>query len=155
MADSLGQIIARMILALVIVLAIMISGMKIVQPNERGIYTRFGKFVGVLSPGLNLVTPLVSQVTRIDMSSKTYTHNARDMITNDRERVTLSLRIDMAVKDPVKVFAAVTSHKDIIISQADAELRTAVAGIRKDEVLSKLNSIGSQVRQRLKETGSA
>ncbi len=61
--------------AVVMVLAFfaLLSGIRTIQPGEVAVVTRFGKVTGrLLSPGLNLVIPLVEQTLRYNTKKITY-----------------------------------------------------------------------------------
>ena len=58
------------IFAIIVVLAIVYGSVKIVSPYEQGIYIRLGTFMRVLNPGINVVTPIVSQVIKMDLRTQ-------------------------------------------------------------------------------------
>ena len=57
---TLEIIIGLLILAIIAVIVIVTSGVKIVQPYQQGVYMRLGSYVRILDQGLNFVTPLIN-----------------------------------------------------------------------------------------------
>lgn len=55
---------AAMVLLLVIYVAL---GLKTIKEHQQGLLTRFGRYHGILDPGLHLIVPFVDQVQRIDL----------------------------------------------------------------------------------------
>ena len=75
-----------LILAIFLVFVIIIfvtSGVKIVQPYEQAVYMRLGKFVRVLGQGLNIVTPLINQVVKIDLRTEVMDVPKQEAVTKD------------------------------------------------------------------------
>ena len=77
-----GAFLGVAIVMIVMVVAMLLSGVKIVQPYEQAIYMRLGKYVRVLNQGLNFVCPLRSIIGEMEL----------DQILSSRERINVSLR---------------------------------------------------------------
>ena len=56
-------------IVLLVLLAALYSvlGLKIVNEHEQGVVTRFGRFLSVVPPGLQLVVPFVDVLRRVDL----------------------------------------------------------------------------------------
>ena len=112
MADvTLEIIIGLLILAIVAVIVIVMSGVKIVQPYQQGVYMRLGSYVRILDQGLNFVTPLINQVVKIDLRTQVLEVPRQEVITKDNSPVNVDAVIYTKVIDPKKAFFQVTNHQ--------------------------------------------
>ncbi|MDY0225058.1 MAG: SPFH domain-containing protein, partial [Candidatus Methanomethylophilaceae archaeon] len=87
-------------IAIIAVITVMLSGVKIVQPYEQGIYMRLGKFVRVLNQGLNFVFPLISNVVKLDLRTEVLDVPSQEVITKDNSPVNVDAIIYIKVIDP-------------------------------------------------------
>lgn len=44
-----------------------VAGLRIVGEHEQGVVMRFGRFVSVVGPGLQLIVPFVDQLRKVDL----------------------------------------------------------------------------------------
>jgi regulator of protease activity HflC (stomatin/prohibitin superfamily) len=66
---SLEIILITAIFIVIIVIIVLASAMRTLQPNECGVLMVMGRPVRILSPGFNLVPPLIAKVHRIKMDN--------------------------------------------------------------------------------------
>ena len=122
---SVGIVLLALFLALVIVV-FATSGVKIVQPYEQAIYMRLGKFVRVLDQGLNIVTPLVNQVVKIDLRTEVMDVPKQEVITKDNSPVYVDAIIYIKVTDPKNAFVEVTNYRLATVNLAQTTLRSVI-----------------------------
>lgn len=142
------------ILALFFVLVLIIfatSGVKIVQPYEQAIYMRLGKFVRVLDQGLNIVTPLVNQVVKIDLRTEVMDVPKQEVITKDNSPVNVDAIIYIKVTDPKNAFFEVTNYRLATVNLAQTTLRSVIGQMELDQILSSRDNINIQLRDTLDE----
>ena len=142
------------ILALFFVFVIIIfatSGIKIVQPYEQAIYMRLGKFVRVLDQGLNIVTPLINQVVKIDLRTEVMDVPKQEVITKDNSPVNVDAVIYIKVTDPKNAFFEVTNYRLATVNLAQTTLRSVIGQMELDEILSSRENINIQLRDTLDE----
>ena len=109
MADvTLEIIIGLLILAIVAVIVILMSGVKIVQPYQQAVYMRLGSYVRILDQGMNFVTPLINTVVKIDLRTQVLDVPRQEVITKDNSPVNVDAVIYIKVIDPKKAFFQVT-----------------------------------------------
>ena len=143
------------ILALFFVFVIIIfatSGIKIVQPYEQAIYMRLGKFVRVLDQGLNIVTPLINQVVKIDLRTEVMDVPKQEVITKDNSPVNVDAVIYIKVTDPKNAFFEVTNYRLATVNLAQTTLRSVIGQMELDEILSSRENINIQLRDTLDES---
>ena len=147
---SVGIVLLALFLALVIVV-FATSGVKIVQPYEQAIYMRLGKFVRVLDQGLNIVTPLVNQVVKIDLRTEVMDVPKQEVITKDNSPVYVDAIIYIKVTDPKNAFFEVTNYRLATVNLAQTTLRSVIGQMELDEILSSRENINIQLRDILDE----
>ncbi len=143
-----------LILAIFLVFVIIIfatSGVKIVQPYEQAIYMRLGKFVRVLDQGLNIVTPLINQVVKIDLRTEVMDVPKQEVITKDNSPVNVDAVIYIKVTDPKNAFFEVTNYRLATVNLAQTTLRSVIGQMELDEILSSRENINIQLRDTLDE----
>ncbi len=151
MPVNIGVIIALVLLIVIVVLAIMSSGIKIVRPYEQGIYMRLGRYMRVLNQGFNFVTPLVNQVVMIDLRTQVLEVPRQEVITKDNSPTNIDAIIYIKVIDPQKAFFQVTNYRTATIYLAQTTLRSLVGDMRLDEILSNRQRINLHLRDVLDE----
>ncbi|MWN32636.1 MULTISPECIES: FtsH protease activity modulator HflK [unclassified Gilliamella] len=117
----------RIIVSVVVLLVIIwgMSGFYVINQNERGVVTRFGKVQPeIIQPGLNWNLPLVDKVYKVDTQS---THNFNldgFMITTGDDLGFVGMKVEYSVVDPIKYLFNVTNVKDSLQQAADSALHT-------------------------------
>src|SRR2546423_2579983 len=66
-----------------ILLMVLFSAIRIVQQYERGVIFVLGRLIGAKGPGLFLVPPFISRMTKVDLRIVTLTVPPQAVITRD------------------------------------------------------------------------
>jgi regulator of protease activity HflC (stomatin/prohibitin superfamily) len=152
MADvTLEIIIGLLILAIVAVIVIVTSGVKIVQPYQQAVYMRLGSYVRILDQGMNFVTPLINTVVKIDLRTHVLDVPRQEVITKDNSPVNVDAVIYIKVIDPKKAFFQVTDYRAATIYLAQTTLRSVIGDMELDEILSNREKINLHLRDKLDE----
>ena len=69
--DQLMSLLPFIFLALIVLGLLVVPAVKIVYQYQRGVLFRFGKFVGLRKPGLNLIIPWIDRLTKVDLRTRT------------------------------------------------------------------------------------
>lgn len=139
------------ILIVIVIVVLATSGIKIVQPYEQAVYMRLGKFVRVLDQGLNIVTPLINQVVKIDLRTEVMDVPKQEVITKDNSPVFVDAIIYIKVTDPKNAFFEVTNYRLATVNLAQTTLRSVIGQMELDEILSSRENINIQLRDILDE----
>jgi len=133
------------------IIAIMMSGVKIVQPYEQGVYMRLGKFIRILNQGLNFVTPLINTVVKIDLRTQVLDVPRQEVITKDNSPVGVDAIVYIKVTDPRNAFFEIIDYRFATLNLAQTTLRSIVGEMELDEILSNREKINTQLRDILDE----
>src|SRR5574341_2124460 len=73
---------------------------KIVKRWERGIVLRFGRYISLRSPGLNLIIPYVDRLLKVDTRVETMVVEPQEVITKDNVTVQVDAVVYFQVINP-------------------------------------------------------
>lgn len=146
-----GAYLAVAVVLAIAVIAILLSGVKIVQPYEQGIYMRLGKFVRVLNQGLNFVCPLINEVVKLDLRTEVLDVPKQEVITKDNSPVGVDAIIYIKVTDPKSAFFEVTDYRLATVNLAQTTLRSIIGEMELDQILSSRERINASLRDILDE----
>ena len=157
MADELLWIgIFVTILVLIIIPTLVLSSIRIINPWEQGLYIRLGSYVRPkLNPGLRLVTPLVSQVIKMDLRTQVFDVPRQEVITKDNSPTNVDAIIYIKIIDPEKAFFEITNYRVATIALAQTTLRSTIGDMELDEVLYNRHTINLRLRDVLDEATDA
>ncbi len=85
----------------VLFMTILFSSCYRVSEGERGVLTRFGKFVGVVDPGINFKVPIMHAVTKMEIRNMTLTDDVH-VYSSDTQQYTAKITINYDL-DPGQV----------------------------------------------------
>ncbi len=148
---SVGTIVALVVLGIIVILAVMTSGIKIVRPYEQALYMRLGRYVRVLDQGFNVVAPLINEVVKIDLRTQVLDVPRQEVITKDNSPTNVDAIIYIKVIDPKKAFFQVTNYRTATIYLAQTTLRSIIGDMELDEILSNRQKINLHLRDVLDE----
>ncbi len=148
---SASVIVALVVLGIIVILAVMTSGIKIVRPYEQAIYMRLGRYVRILDQGFNLVAPLINEVVKIDLRTQVLDVPRQEVITKDNSPTNVDAIIYIKVIDPKKAFFQVTNYRTATIYLAQTTLRSIIGDMELDEILSNRQKINLHLRDVLDE----
>lgn len=148
---AVETIVVFLVLAIIVVLAVMSSSIKIITPYEQGIYMRLGRYMRVLNQGVNFVTPLVNTVVRIDLRTQVLDVPRQEVITKDNSPTNVDAIIYIKVIDPTKAYFQVTNYRTATIYLAQTTLRSIIGDMELDEILSNRQKINLHLRDVLDE----
>jgi regulator of protease activity HflC (stomatin/prohibitin superfamily) len=144
-------VIALLILAIIAAIVIVANGIRIVRPYEQAVYMRLGRFVKILDQGFNYVTPLISEVVKIDLRTQVLDVPRQEVITKDNSPTNVDAIIYTKVIDPSKAFFQVQNYRAATVYLAQTTLRSIIGDMELDEILSNREKINVHLRDVLDE----
>ena len=144
------------LIAIVLLVAILLTGLRIAQEYERGVVFRLGRFAGLRGPGLYWISPLgIERTVVVDIRTRTVSAEQQETITRDSVTVKLNAVLWYRIVDAEKSVIAVADPTAAVYQLAMTSLRNSIGRHDLDEVLQerdKINdllcsSIGGQTGQ--------
>jgi regulator of protease activity HflC (stomatin/prohibitin superfamily) len=133
---------------IVIILAIFLSGLKILKEWERAPVLTLGRYKGLKGPGLIYVVPFISKVPYI-ISTRLQVTSFRTEQTLTRDNVPVNVDAVMYFQ-PVEVTKAVLNAENYNLATqlaAQTTLRETIGGVNFDDLLYEREKIGASARQ--------
>lgn len=132
---------------------IFLPGMvRVVTEYERGVLFRFGKQVGVLRPGLNVIFPFgIDQARKIDLRTLTIDVPRQEIITKDNVPVLVDAVVYFNVFDPVLAVVKVADYIKSTTLLGQTILRSVLGTHELDEMLSNRSKLTDTLKQLLDE----
>ena len=109
---------------------------RIVRQYEGGVVLRFGRLLGVRTPGFNVIIPIVDRMTRIDTRTETLTVEPQEVITRDNVTIRVDAVVYFAVIDPAKAMLQVVDYMKATSQIALTTLRSVLGQSELDELLA-------------------
>ena len=142
---------------LVVILLWGASGFYNVGQAEIGVVTRFGRFIGLTTPGLNyhlpfpiesVTTPVVTAINRIDLGIRPgggSNDQESLMLTGDENIVDINFSVFWKVEDPERFVFNVRSPEDLVRMVAESSMREIIGQL---PIVAPLSENREQIVQR-------
>jgi len=88
--------------AVVILVAILSSAIRIIPEYQRAVKFRLGRVVGVVGPGLVFIIPIIDTIMKYDLRVEVVDVPAQRALTKDNVEVTIDAAIYLRVVDALK-----------------------------------------------------
>ncbi len=134
-------------LAVLVVIVLLGSAVRIVKQYQRGVVLRFGKLVQTRDPGFNVLIPVVDRMTKVSLRTATTVLEPQEVITKDNVTVKVDAVVYYMVIDPVKAVMNVEDYRQATIQLALTTLRSVLGQSDLDELLAHRDQINVRLRQ--------
>jgi regulator of protease activity HflC (stomatin/prohibitin superfamily) len=135
----------------ILLLAIIISAVRILREYERGVIFFLGRFQKVKGPGLIIVIPLIQKMVRVDLRVITYDIPTQDVISRDNVTVHVSAVLYFRVVDPERAIIQVEHFFNATSQLAQTTLRSVLGQHDLDEMLSQRDKMNADIQSILDE----
>ena len=122
-----------------------------VRDYERIARFKFGRFQGMLGPGVVMAIPIVHQIRKLDTRIEVIDIPRQTNITRDNAPINIDFLVYMRVdiENAEKAVLEVGDHRTAVIGLATTTLRAVIGDITLDDVLSQREKINASIRERL------
>ncbi|MEM7540827.1 MAG: SPFH domain-containing protein [Pseudomonadota bacterium] len=121
-------------------------GVKRVPQGEEWTVERFGRYTGTLTPGLNLIVPIVDGIGRKqNMMEQVLDVPSQEVITRDNAMVTADGVVFFQVLDAAKASYEVNDMYRAILQLTMTNIRSVLGSMDLDELLSNRDAINARL----------
>lgn len=138
---------AFMAVLLIFVFIIAIAGIRIIDPYEKGVVERLGRFLRVAPSGLTVIIPFIDRITKVDMREQLVDVPPQEVITKDNVVVTVDAIVYYEATDPVKLIYNVVDFYSAATKLAQTNLRNVIGEMELDEALTSREVINAKLRE--------
>ncbi|WP_333768776.1 slipin family protein [Streptomyces sp. IBSBF 2435] len=130
-------VVVVLVVAAVVGLISVLSGLRVVKQYERGVVYRFGR-VNALpkEPGPRLLVPFMDRMTKVNMQVVTMPVPSQEGITRDNVSVRVDAVLYFRVVDPVRATVDVQNYQFAMLQVAQTSLRSIIGKSDLDDLLS-------------------
>lgn len=145
------------VLLIIVVLGLIISGIYIVDPPERAVITRFGRYVRTEGPGPHWIFPIIDSKKIVNVEQVETSVHSGLMLTRDGNIVSIGVAVEYKIgeaNDDVRayLFNVVNPIQSLNLS-AESAVRQVVGQSTMDEVLTlKRAEIAQAIKEQIIET---
>ncbi|MBS3077728.1 SPFH domain-containing protein [Candidatus Pacearchaeota archaeon] len=135
----------------IIVLLFLIFSLKVIYQYERGVRFTFGKYAGVIMPGLRLVIPIIQTYRRVDIRQRTIELPPQEVMTKDQVNLKIDGVVFYHIVEPEKVILNVEDLQSQLEAKASSELKEIIGNKTMKESLSDRIDIAKKLISMLNE----
>jgi regulator of protease activity HflC (stomatin/prohibitin superfamily) len=135
------------IAVVIVLIAVLAAGVKIVRPYQRGLVERLGKYKTTEEPGLRLIMPFIETMQLIDMREQVVDVPPQEVITSDNVVVSVDAVVYYEATDPQRLVYNVADFFTAITKLAQTNLRNLIGDLELDRALTSRDTINTQLRE--------
>ena len=131
----------------VILILLLLSAIRVVQQYERGVIFVLGRLIGAKGPGIFLVPPFVTRMTKVDLRIVTLPVPPQEVISRDNVTIKVSAVVYFYVVDPTSAVVNVMNFIQATSQIGQTTLRNVLGQSELDELLSQRTKINRELQE--------
>ena len=132
--------------ALIIVIVLVVSSLRILREYERGVVFMLGRFHMVKGPGLVIIIPGIQQMVRMDLRTMVLDVPSQDVISRDNVSVKVNAVVYFRVVDPARAVIQVADFLGATSQLAQTTLRAVLGKHELDEMLAERDKLNLDIQ---------
>jgi len=134
-----------LITAIVFLMFILASAIRILREYERGVVFRLGRLIGVKGPGLILLIPVIDKMVKVSLRTVVMDVAEQDVITKDNVSIKVNAVVYFRVMQPDKAIIEVENFLFATSQLSQTTLRSILGQSELDELLSQRDKINIEL----------
>jgi regulator of protease activity HflC (stomatin/prohibitin superfamily) len=134
-------------IAVVVLLLLLASGIRIFNEYERGVVFRLGRVSKLKLAGLRWIIPIIDRLMRVDLRIVVMDVPPQDVITRDNVSVKVNAVVYFRVVDPIKATVVVSNYLYATSQLAQTTLRSVLGQSELDDLLAEREKINQQLQE--------
>ncbi|AFU60303.1 MAG: slipin family protein [Nitrososphaera sp.] len=134
-------------IAIIIMVVILVSAIRIVREYERAIVFRLGRLIGAKGPGLVFLVPIVDKAVKVDLRVVTLNVPKQKIITLDNVTVDVDAVVYLRVNEPNNAIIRVNDYLLASSLLAQTTLRDLIGQVTFDDILSKREELNKRMQE--------
>ncbi|NNE97241.1 MAG: SPFH/Band 7/PHB domain protein [Acidimicrobiales bacterium] len=130
-----------------ITLVVVASGVRIVQPYQKGVVERLGKYKETVDPGLRIIVPFVDRLRAVDMREQVIDVPPQEVITQDNVTAAVDAVVYFEPTDPQRLLYNISNFQLAVTKLAQTNLRNVIGEMTLDEAFTSRERVNSALRQ--------
>ena len=144
----------------IVILWLLLTSIHRIEPQERGVVMRLGKYAGQLTPGMSLSFPSpIDKVTMVNVDDirvqdigSTSQQSQNLMLTGDQNLVDLVYSVRWNIRDPQLYLLELADPDDTVTQVAESAMRAEIARVSLNDAIGQQRSeIEDRVARRMQE----
>ncbi|MCG6200918.1 slipin family protein [Psychromonas antarctica] len=140
------MMIYSVISVLILIVALLMSMLRVLREYERGVVFFLGRFERVKGPGLVILIPVIQQMVRVDLRTIVLDVPTQDLITRDNVSVKVNAVVYFRVVDPQMAIINVESYFEATSQLSQTTLRSVLGQHELDELLSERDRLNKDIQ---------
>lgn len=138
--------------ALMVVIFVLLSGIRVAQEYQRAIVFRLGRFSGVKGPGLYWLIPVIEAQQKVDIRTKTVDLEQQETITKDSVTIKVNAVLWFRITNPEDAIIKVADYYKAVYQFSVTALRNIIGQHTLDEVLREREQINAILQKMVDST---
>ena len=133
--------------AIIFLLLLLSSAIKVVNEYERGVIFRLGRLLGTKGPGIFLIIPIVDRMFKVDLRTVTLDVPSQEVITKDNVPIKVNAVVYFRIVEPEKAIVQVENYLLATSLFAQTTLRSVLGQSELDELLTEREKINMKLQK--------
>jgi regulator of protease activity HflC (stomatin/prohibitin superfamily) len=131
---------------LIIVVIFLFTSIKIINEYERGVKFTFGIYTSMMTPGLNLVIPIIQSYDKVDIRTKVIDVPEQDAMTKDNVSVNINAVIYYRIDKAELAILEIENFHYAVSQIAQITMKNTVGVVSLDELLSNRDMVSQKIK---------
>ncbi len=136
-----------LLIPVVLVLALIVAGVRVINEYENGIVFRLGRYAGTRKPGLNVIIPIIDRMVIVDLRTVARDVPPQDVITRDNVSVKVTAVLYFRVLQAERAIIQVEDFLYATSQLAQTTLRSVLGQQDLDDLLSAREKINRHLQE--------